>query len=267
MREIVRNRIATEGLRPLAARTGVPLGQLRSLLKGCAARYTTLTSIASAFGLELYVGPARQGSHSGRTVPPEISKALDLPLHATLAEAVGAIERDRVAAKLRDSMRIARSLTERAAEAAAVIPGLIAGAPPRALVLPLVRVRLAPAASDVLLYESTHLSILVAPALLPASANAGRLACLHAANDVMEPEIHRGDLVVIDQDQSVPADDQLYAVATREGVVIERLRQIVEGQLHLPGDEPDGPSRPMRPHYRILGRVIWCEPHGDVAQP
>jgi len=64
LRRIVRERIDSEGLRPLSLRTGVPLGQLRSLVQGRAARSTTLELIASVLGLEFYIGPARPGGGS-----------------------------------------------------------------------------------------------------------------------------------------------------------------------------------------------------------
>ena len=54
----VRQRIKTEGLRPFANRTGLPLGQLRSVAEGRAARYPTLMAMASAVGMRLLVGPA-----------------------------------------------------------------------------------------------------------------------------------------------------------------------------------------------------------------
>ena len=65
LRQAVRQRIETEGLRPFSVRTGIPVGQLRSLVQGRAARYTTLASIASVMGLQLYIGPARRGNAAG----------------------------------------------------------------------------------------------------------------------------------------------------------------------------------------------------------
>ena len=53
----VRQRIEQEGLRPFAKRTGIPLGQIRSVLAGRASRHTTLQSIADAMGMRLFVGP------------------------------------------------------------------------------------------------------------------------------------------------------------------------------------------------------------------
>ena len=58
-RSAVRQHVEREGLRPLSVRTGVPVGQLRSILQGRAALSTTLERVSSALGLEFYIGPAR----------------------------------------------------------------------------------------------------------------------------------------------------------------------------------------------------------------
>ena len=75
LRSAVRLHVEREGLRPLSVRTGIPVGQLRSLLQGRAALSTTLERVASALGLEFYIGPARtpgaaraRRGYEGRTV-------------------------------------------------------------------------------------------------------------------------------------------------------------------------------------------------------
>ena len=75
LRSAVRLHVEREGLRPLSDRTGIPVGQLRSLLQGRAALSTTLERVASALGLEFYIGPARtpgatpvRRGYEGRTV-------------------------------------------------------------------------------------------------------------------------------------------------------------------------------------------------------
>lgn len=49
-----------EGLRPLANRVGIPVGQIRSLLSGRSSLSTTVESICAALGMEFYVGPPRK---------------------------------------------------------------------------------------------------------------------------------------------------------------------------------------------------------------
>ncbi len=67
----LRRRIRQEGLRPLAKRTGIPIGQLRSVANGRAARYTTLQSIASVIGMRVFIGPVEPNvpDVSGATEP------------------------------------------------------------------------------------------------------------------------------------------------------------------------------------------------------
>ena len=60
LRSAVRQHVEREGLRPLSVRTGVPVGQLRSILQGRAALSTTLERVSSALGLEFYIGPPRK---------------------------------------------------------------------------------------------------------------------------------------------------------------------------------------------------------------
>ena len=60
LRSAVRLHVEREGLRPLSVRTGIPVGQLRSLMQGRAALSTTLERVSSALGLEFYVGPPRK---------------------------------------------------------------------------------------------------------------------------------------------------------------------------------------------------------------
>ena len=56
----MRRHVEREGLRPFSGRTGIPVGQLRSLLQGRAALSTTLERVSAALGLEFYIGPPRK---------------------------------------------------------------------------------------------------------------------------------------------------------------------------------------------------------------
>ena len=87
--EVVRQRIETEGLRPFSMRTGIPLGQLRSVVQGRASRYTTLQSIASVMGMRLFIARAEPGGMEAPPLPAELTKALDLPSDASVVDAGG----------------------------------------------------------------------------------------------------------------------------------------------------------------------------------
>lgn len=262
LRQAVRQRIETEGLRPFSVRTGIPVGQLRSLVQGRAARYTTLASIASVMGLQLYIGPARRGNAAGPGLPPEIARALDLPSDASVADAVGMIDKDLLASKMREGMGVVRELADRAAVAAELIPRLAAGAFSTTRMVPFVReVRLRADTGEVEFEESAELSIAVAEKVLPSWARAGRLTCVRVVGRSMEPTVRDGDLVVLDQDRPAPLDAQLFVLRTGEGVVVRRLRR-AGGCWNLINDNPAHLSRRMADRDRIVGRVAWCGPQG-----
>ena len=121
LRSAVRHHVEREGLRPLSVRTGVPVGQLRSILQGRAALSTTLERVSSALGLEFYIGPARTADaararrgYEGRTVrerpasgeeaPPAWAAKLQRELRAGLRQDLAEILRDLAGTKP-DSMR------------------------------------------------------------------------------------------------------------------------------------------------------------------
>ena len=270
LRQAVRQRIEAEGLRPFSLRTGIPLGQLRSLVQGRAARSTTLELIASALGLEFYIGPARAESATEPGLPPEIAAALDLPREASVADALGALDKDALASRLRKGIGLARTLLDRAAAAADLIPGPVSRGDPPARAAPAEDVAMIPFAPDVRLAagsgevvfeESAEVSIAVAAGALAAWARPERLTCVRAAGDSMRPTIHDGDLVAVDAGRVEPLDGRLFAVRTGAGLVVKRLRQAGGGWL-LISDNPAHPPRPAAEEDRIVGQVAWSGPRG-----
>ena len=265
LRQAVRQRIETEGLRPFSVRTGIPVGQLRSLVQGRAARYTTLASIASVMGLQLYVGPAQRANSAGPAdpgLPPEITRALHLPSDASVADAVGMIDRDVMASRLREGMNVVQELTDRAAAAAELIPRLADGASSKIRMVPFAReVRCRADTGEVEFEESTELSIAVAQKVLPSWTRTDRLTCVRVVGHSMQPTVRDGDLVVLDQDRPAPLDAQLFVVRTGTGVVVRRLRRVAD-RWNLTCDNPAHPAGAMAEGDRIVGRVAWCGPLG-----
>ena len=261
--EAVRRRIQAEGLRPFALRTGIPLGQLRSVVQGRASRYTTLEAIAAVMGMQLFIGPAAENGEGAPQLPEEITRALQLPSNASVVDAVGLIEKDAMASQLRDGMRAVQELTRRAAAAAELLPRL-AGDSSTPRMMPFAeRVRLR-ADGEVEFEESAHLSIAVAEEVLPPWARKDRLTCVRIAGDSMEPTSHEGDLVVVDRDRRAAVDDQLFVVCTRDDLIVRRARQ-VEDHWNLVGDNPAHPPRAMAATDVIAGRVAWRGPRGDAG--
>lgn len=61
LREAVREAVESEGLRPFAERTGVPLGVVRGAQGDQNLTAASIARLAEALGLEFYVGPSRGG--------------------------------------------------------------------------------------------------------------------------------------------------------------------------------------------------------------
>ena len=128
LRSAVRQHVEREGLRPLSVRTGVPVGQLRSILHGRAALSTTLERVSSALGLEFYIGPARTAGAarprrgyeghtvrerpaSGEEAPPAWAAKLQRELRAGLREDLAEVVRELTRTKP-DSIRPNRPVAE-----------------------------------------------------------------------------------------------------------------------------------------------------------
>ena len=115
LRSAIRTHVEREGLRPLSVRTGIPVGQIRSLMQGRAALSTTLERVSSALGLEFYIGPPRKDSaragrgYEGRTVrerpasdeeaAPAWAMKLQRELRASLREDLAQVLRELTDAK------------------------------------------------------------------------------------------------------------------------------------------------------------------------
>ena len=262
--EAVRQRIQTEGLRPFALRTGIPLGQLRSVVQGRASRYTTLESIAAVMGMRLFIGPAEDGGAEAPQLPEEITRALQLPSNASVVDAVGQIEKDAMASQLRDGMRTVRELTQRAAAAAELLPRLAEDSPTPRMMPFAERVRLKAETGEVEFDEATHLSIAVAEEALPAWARPDRLTCVRAVGDSMEPTVCDGDLVVVDKDRRALVEGGLFAVRTADDLIVRRVRRLGD-RWNLVADNPEHHPTAMTANDVVAGRVAWCGPHGDAV--
>ena len=59
LRDAIDRRVAEQGLRPLAAAIGIPVGRLRSLLDQRDISASTIDALVNALGWEFYVGPPR----------------------------------------------------------------------------------------------------------------------------------------------------------------------------------------------------------------
>ena len=239
-------------------RTGIPLGQLRSVIEGRAARHTTLQSIASVMGMRLFVAPAERGGAEARPLPAELTRALDLPLDASVSEAVDVIDNDASASKLREGLRLVQEMTELATAAAELLPQ-VAGESTTRMIPFAEHVRFEAGTGEVEFEESSDLSIAVAEGVLPSWARAARLTCVPTAGDSQGPT--GGALVVVGKDRRVAVDRQLFVVRIAGALRVKRFRQ-ARGRWNLVSDGRAHRSRPMTADDLIVGRVAWRGPHG-----
>lgn len=59
LKEALEQYVQQEGLRPLARRTGIPLGVIRAIIEGRDVSGTNLRMVTDKLGLEFYIGPRR----------------------------------------------------------------------------------------------------------------------------------------------------------------------------------------------------------------
>ena len=258
---VVRQRIETEGLRPFATRTGIPLGQVRSFLQGRAARYTTVEAIASVMGMRLIIGPTNRAGTGAAALPAGLTKALDLPSDSSVAEAVEANNEDERASNLRRGIRLAQEMTELATVAAELLPQL-ADTSARRMIPFAEHVRVDADTGELEVEESSDLSIAVAERVLPAWSRAYRLTCVQVVGD--SPETTAGALVVVDCDRRVPVDEELFVVGHGAALLVKRLRGVRNGR-NLVSDGSAHTPRSKTGDAHIVGRVAWCCPHGATV--
>ena len=255
--QLVHQQIDTEGLRPLAKRTGIPVGQLRSFVQGRASRHTTLQSIATAMGMRLFVTRVEERGMEA-PLPPELTKALGLPRDAKVAETVNAIEQDAAGSRLRTAMHLMEEMTEGATSLAELLP-VIAESTIR--MIPFAEhVRFRADADELEFKESSDIWAAVAERVLPPWAGAARLACIRITGDSTD-----APLVVVDRHRRTAVDDQLFVVQVIDALVVNRFRRVGD-QWNVVSDGSAHPPRPLRADDHIVGRVAWRGPPGAAVR-
>ena len=272
--------VRAEGLRPLAARTGIPVGQIRSLIDGRAVRVTTLELMTSVLGVPLTIGPGPGGDRSpappgGGHTPSDRSSTIFSKVGAAPSEGHGG----HLTAQLRDGAGLVRDLADRVAAAAHSLLRLVSGWDPAKDARILVHAEGAPCAgspvmipfassvrvsedgSESVFEPSPEVTLAIAPDALPDWAGTDRLVCVRAADETMDTTIRRGDLVAFDRGHRAPRADQLFALATETGLVVRRLRY--RDHWILSTDNAAHGDRPLSGDDRILGQVVW---HGPREQ-
>jgi len=233
-REHIRERIKVEGLRPFAARIGVPVGHVRSLSTDRPAKSTTIESVVDALGLVIAIEKPRPAEPFANAPPWAQSLRDDLALllgqfksnkvlqFVPAGEDVGAEDEF-------ESVRRYDRSTLRLAAGSHSFPDI-------ELVASEVRFR-----RDWL--RAHHLQ-------------AANLVLLDATGDSMAPAIRDGDSVLVDESRVKPVDGRVFAMRTIDGPLVKRLRKR-RGRWWAVSDNQEHKSRPVFEEDRLLGLVVW----------
>ncbi len=272
-----------EGLRPLAARTGIPVGQIRSLLDGRAVRVTTLQSMTAVLGVRLTIGPGT-GDPVASSFPDGAPASVRALANLSAAAFPGQ-DSEPGATALRDGVAIVKDLADRVAAAAQSLLQVVAGwdpatspaaaGPPeiapvedRLVMIPFVSgAQVRDSGRGAIFRDYPELTVGVAREVLPSWARPDRLICMRAAGDSLDMTVGDGDFVAFDPGHTAPVDQELFALATDAGPVVRRLRYR-DRWLVVSDSATDG-ERPLSGDDHILGQVAWHGPRdrdasGDV---
>lgn len=88
-----------------------------------------------------------------------------------------------------------------------------------------------------------------------------KLVFMDVSGDSMEPYIHGGDVVLIDQSVSIPVTNTVMAVGHEDSIYIKRIQMNKDGSLSLVSDNPAyTPINLMGDDlqtFRVIGKLVW----------
>lgn len=261
LRAAVRACVEREGLRPLSKRTGIPVGQLRSLVQGRAPLSTTLESAASALGLEFYIGPPREPA-AERVPPapalpvleplPTWASRLQFDLRASFREELVAILRGfpdarRSATPVRGQPIVAPRLESKIHDRldADYVPVRRPGPEERGPT----QVEHAPAVGYLAFQRSW---------LERHSIDPDRCTIIEVRGEAMEPTLPDGCSILVDHRFRQRHLGHIYVLRTGDDLIVRRAGKDQSGRWVVVSDHPRQPPAPWS--YResdIVGEVRW----------
>ena len=108
-------------------------------------------------------------------------------------------------------------------------------------------------------HEAADCGVALHRSVLPSWVRAEGLICIRATGDSMEPDIHDGDLVVLDRASTEPVDGQTFVLRTGDGLIVKRLRRRGTTWEIASDNRRYGP-RGVAAEDRVIGRVAWSGP-------
>ena len=108
-------------------------------------------------------------------------------------------------------------------------------------------------------HEAADCGVALHRSVLPSWARAEGLICIRATGNSMEPDIHDGDLVVLDRTSAEPVDGQTFVLRIDDGLIVKRLRRRGAAWEITSDNRRYGP-RGVAAEDRVIGRVAWSGP-------
>lgn len=87
------------------------------------------------------------------------------------------------------------------------------------------------------------------------------LHIIQVKGDSMEPKLHEGDLIMLDQSQTEPADGKMFVVRVRDDLVVKHIQLTGKETISLISANPVYPARNLtlpldESNFQIIGRVV-----------
>ena len=244
LRDVVREHVDREGLRPFASSKDIPVGQVRGLLSGDAPLSTTIEAACEALDLEFYIGPPR-------SEPTAVEEAQSQP--------------PPWASELRDGFR------ELWKELRANPWAPLRESDPRQELSPAPEegeeyevgrrypdVRLAAGSEAIVDREDLVEPLSIPTEWLQAHGLDARNVCLvNVWGDSMAPTLYDGDGVFVDFSHNRPLSGRVYALRTSDGMVVKRLRKR-QGRWWADSDNPEVKPRAIEEGDEVIGEIVWA---------
>ena len=261
----IRERLDEQGIsaRAAALRAGLPVRSVNGILEGHVPSVERAAEVATALGLEFYIGPPRAPTGSP-------SSGVRIPARLRDLEAAARMLNEFVLEAGGDPLPEELTAPERSEGPEEPAPEFPASEPPEEVAEPAVEflsirsleeVRAAAGSGEMVFDESEGSPLRIVRDLLPRWARSHDLSCIGAVGDSMEPEIRAGDVLVVATSCNEAVHDQIVVVHTDDGLVVKRNRETEDG-WELVSNNPKYPPRPATEDDRIVGRVAW---HGPRA--
>ena len=253
LREAVRGHVERMGLRPFAQAFGVPVGQVRSVCDGRAARSDTIERLTGALGLELYVGPPRAAPRASGTAgaAPVSLRALERSTQG-LVRAIADAGGDPVPDDLWPVLAARRGP---GAEAPDPGPGqAAAGARP----VEVVELAAAAGGGSEALGEAVAGRVWFRRDWLDRRGlDPAQCAVIGVRGESMEPLLREGDSILVDRKRRRRMQDRIFVVRTDDGLVVKRAGRGGDGGWLLVSEHPSWGPVPWPADAETIGQAVW----------